>query len=215
VVVADPQSLDRLEELKELVKEELNVKEVRLGEERSGLMTYKVRPIYSLLGKKHGKGLTKVVEALSRLNQSEARGLKEGEPVKVSTNGSVVVVAPEEVEVDSVSFEGYSVAEEPGLLVGIKTVITEELELEGLARDVVRRIQALRKEADFDIDDNIVTYYSGDKGIEKVFKIENEYISEETLSVKLVKGDPPKEAFEGQFDIDGFKLSLGLLRIDG
>ena len=84
---------------------------------------------------------------------------------------------------------------------------------EGLARDIVRRIQALRKEADFNIDDRIETYYSGDEDVEAVFRDEAEYIKVETLSTALRRGAPPKEATVGEFDIDGKKLKLGLLRV--
>ena len=98
------------------------------------------------------------------------------------------------------------------MLVGVKTDITEELGREGLARDIVRRIQALRKEADFEIDDLIDTYYSGDPEVEVVFETEGEYIAAETLSRVLLKGEPPKGAHRGEFDIDGLRLKLGLAR---
>jgi isoleucyl-tRNA synthetase len=103
--------------------------------------------------------------------------------------------------------------EEGELLAGVNTLMTEELESEGLARDIVRRIQALRKEADFNIDDRIETYYAGDQDVEEVFRDEAEYISAETLTTKLQRGAPPEGAHLGEFDIDGKKLKLGLLRI--
>jgi len=77
----------------------------------------------------------------------------------------------------------------------------------------VRRIQALRKEAGFEIDDHIETYYSGDEKVEAVFEAEGEYIAAETLSDVLSMDDPPSEAFVGEFDIEGLKLKLGLIRI--
>ncbi|MGD2200765.1 MAG: class I tRNA ligase family protein [Candidatus Bathyarchaeota archaeon] len=210
VVVTDPETRERLESLGGLVEEELNVKEVRLSGDRSGLLTYEVRPVYSLLGKKHGRDLQEVVESLNGLSQADAARLLEGETVEIDVQGSCVEVLPKEVEVESVAVNGYSVVEEPGLIVGVKTVITDKLEREGLARDIVRRIQALRKEADFEIDDQIETYYKGDPEVENVFEVEGEYISAETLSIKLVNGNPPEGAYEGEFDIDGRKLSLGL-----
>jgi len=82
-----------------------------------------------------------------------------------------------------------------------------------VARDVVRRIQALRKEAGFEINDHIETYYSGDPKVEAVFEVEGEYIAVETLSDVLSVDEPPPKAFVGEFDIEGLKLKLGLVRI--
>ncbi|MDH5791469.1 MAG: DUF5915 domain-containing protein, partial [Candidatus Bathyarchaeota archaeon] len=140
--------------------------------------------------------------------------LLSGESVEVLVDGQPVEVFAEEAEVESVPREGYSVVEEPGLMVGVSTEITEELGREGLARDIVRRIQALRKEANFDIDDMIETYYVGDPEVEDVFEAEGEYISTETLSKVLQRGEPPREAHAGEFDIDGLKMKLGLVRVN-
>jgi isoleucyl-tRNA synthetase len=117
------------------------------------------------------------------------------------------------VEVEAAPLEGFSVSEEGDLVAGINVLITEKLESEGLARDIVRRIQALRKEADFNIDDRIETHYSGDKDVEAAFQNEAEYIMVETLSTTLRRGAPPEDAYTGEFDIDGKKLKLGLLRV--
>ena len=108
---------------------------------------------------------------------------------------------------------GYSISEEPGLLVGVSTTITEDLKKEGLARDIVRRIQALRKEADFEIDDEIETHYTGDPVLEAVFAQEKEYIAAETLSKSVVKGDPPEGTHVMEYKIEGLQLKLGLKRL--
>ncbi len=214
VVVADEPSLRRLRGLADLIRDELNVKELRLAPDRGELMRYEVKPVARILGRKHGRLYPKVVEALKRLEQGEAARLLSGEAVSVEVDGAAVSLLPEEVEVESVPLEGYSVMEEAGLLVGVNTEVTEELRYEGLARDVVRRIQALRKEADFEIDDHIETYYMGDAEIEAVFEAEGEYIAAETLSDALHRGEPPQGAHVGEFDIDSLKLRLGLIRIE-
>jgi len=154
-----------------------------------------------------------VVEALRTLDQAEAERLKAGESVSVDVGDTVVEILPEEVEVESVTLPGYSSVEEGGLLVGIGTEITEQLEYEGVARDVVRRIQALRKEAGFEIDDHIETHYSGDAKFEVVFEAEGDYIAAETLSEVLSMDEPPEGAYLGEYDIEGLKLKLGLVRI--
>jgi len=165
------------------------------------------------LGRKHGRNLPKVIEAIANLEESNVARLVNDEPVEVQVDGSPVEIAPDDVEVELEPLEGYSISEEPGLLVGVNTTITEDLKNEGLARDIVRRIQALRKEADFEIDDEIETYYIGDAVLEEVFAQENEYIAAETLSMIVVKGDPPEGTHVEEYKIEGLKLKLGLKRI--
>ena len=213
VVVANADDIERLVSLRGLVEEELNVKAVRFTSETGELMGLEVKPVYALLGKKHGRNVPRVAEAIKALGKAEAVRLQNGEAVEITVDGATVEVLPEEAEVVPVQVEGYSVVEEPGLLVGVRTEITPELEREGIARDVVRRIQSLRKEADFEIDDSIATYYSGDPSIEEVFEAEGDYIKAETLSVELTKGEAPGGAYSDEFDIDGKKLKLGLRRV--
>ena len=212
-VAVEESSLKRLQGLVDLIRDELNVKELKLTRNRGELLRYEARPIDRLLGKKHGRLYPKVAEALRLLDQTEAMRLLSGEPVKVKVDDAYFKILPEEVQVEPNPLPGYSTAEEAGVLVGIRTEITEELGYEGLARDVVRRIQALRKEADFEIDDHIETYYSGDAEVEAVFEVEGEYIATETLSDAFRRGEPPEGAHVGEFDIDGLKLKLGLIRV--
>jgi isoleucyl-tRNA synthetase len=91
--------------------------------------------------------------------------------------------------------------------------LSRELQYEGLARDIVRRIQALRKEAGFNIDDRIEVYYTGDRRVEEAFEVEGDYIAEETLSIALIKGQPPEDAWTKDFDIDGLQMRVGVKRI--
>jgi isoleucyl-tRNA synthetase len=123
-----------------------------------------------------------------------------------------IKILPEEVELESKPINGYSIMEENGLLIGIKTAIDEALSSEGLARDVVRRIQSLRKEANFDINDHIETYYRGDPEIIEVFQEEADYIKAETLSDLLHEGIPPEDAKTSDYEIGDLQLLLGLHR---
>ena len=213
VVAAEEPILRRLEGLVELVRDELNVKRLRLTRDRGELMRYDVRPVARILGRKHGRLYPRIVEALRLLDQADAAGLLRGEPIQVEVDGVALDILPEEVEVVSVPRPGLSVMGEGGLLVGVSTAMTEKLRYEGLARDVVRRIQALRKEADYEIDGHIETYYLGDSEVEAVFEAEGEYIAAETLSDSLHRGEPPQGAYLGEFEIDGLRLRIGLIKV--
>ncbi len=214
LVVADEDALQRLKKLSNLVMEELNVKELMLKKERSQLMRYQVKPVARILGGKHGRLYPKVVEGISQLSQEEAERLLKEEPILIKVGQESVEILPEEVDLELVSLPGLSVVDEGDLMVGVTTDISEKLKYEGLARDVVRRIQALRKEADFEIDDRINTHYCGDPEVLIVFEKEGMYIATETLSVELRMGEAPENAYTGDFDIDGLKLRLGLIKVE-
>lgn len=213
VIVADLETLRHLKPLANLVEDELNVKKLRLTEERRALMRLKARPVPRVLGRKHGALYPRIAETIRSLGEIDVERLSRGEAIVIEVEGKSVEVEPDEVEIYEEAREGYSLSQEAGILVGVYTKLTKELLYEGLARDIVRRIQALRKEADFEIDDRIETYYSGDPELERAFKLEAEYIAAETLSIALHRAESPKEAYVKNFDIDGKQLRLGLVRV--
>ncbi len=212
VIVAPAEKAAHVENILDILGEELNVKAVRIESNKSVLQSLTVQPIASALGRKHGRNFPKVSEALKALEDESIAKLAKGDSITVIVEGTPVEVLSEEVEFNSVPVGDYSVVEEQDMLVGVHTVLTEDLESEGLARDIVRRIQALRKEADFDIDDHIITYYDASPEIEAVFNDEAEYIMAETLCDELVNGKAPKDAKVQDFEIDGLQLRLGLIK---
>jgi isoleucyl-tRNA synthetase len=213
IVITTPDSFDRLDRVSDLIREELNVKDLEITSDRSILESRTVKPVPRLLGRKHGRLFVKVAEAVRALSQEEAEKFAEGKPVTVSVEGTDIEILPDEVEIESAPREGYSVMEGDGLLVGVCTTITDELSAEGLARDIVRRIQSLRKEANFDIDDDILTYYQADPEIVEVFQEEADYIRAETLSEALDPSEPPEDAFKGTFEIGAYSLRLSLVKV--
>ena len=212
VIATAEDALLQVKGLHELIEEELNVKALRLITDKRELQQYQLKPVRSLLGRKHGREMPQIIEAITHLNQDEAGKLLSGESVMLMVEGDPVELLSEEVVVEHVPLAGYSTLEEADLVVGVSTEITEELQREGLARDIVRRIQALRKDANFNIDDVIETHYSGSPSLEEIFDAEREYISAETLSATLIKGNPPQDAHTEEYDIDGLTLRLGLRR---
>lgn len=212
VIVAPAEKAARIENIRDILKEELNVKSVRIETNPTVLQTQIASPVPSLLGRKHGRDFPKISNAIKELDTDAIAKLASGESVQVMVEGKPVEVLSEEVEIGSEPKENYSVTEEHDMLVGVNTVITDDLESEGLARDIVRRIQALRKEADFDIDDHIIVYYMGDPDAEEVFSDESEYIMAETLSDELHKGEAPENATTQHYDIDGLEVKLGVVK---
>ncbi len=214
VVVSPPEQAERVRRVAEIIQEELNVKALEVVEDRSKLLSLRIKPIPRSLGRKYGRSYPKLAEALGNLGENEVAKLARGEPVMVQVDGEAFKVEPEDVEVVEEALEGYSVAEAGEFLVGVCVVIDEDLRDEGLARDLVRRIQALRKEAGFEIDNRIRVYYEGDSQIARVFEKHREYIMTETLSEEVVPRAPRDELTGKPYNVDGLKVTLWVEKVD-
>jgi isoleucyl-tRNA synthetase len=130
----------------------------------------------------------------------------------IEVDGEEIELAPDEVLVREEASEGLAVSSERGVTVAMDIVITPELTAEGLARDVVRRVQTLRKEADFDLDDRIVTTYQADEELAQAIEAWHDYIAAETLSVEIVEGSPDDAVAVSEDTVEGYALTLGVRR---
>ncbi len=177
--------------LQQFVLDELNVKTLDFTDAAGDLVDVTVFPYPKQLGQKYGKGYPKIRQAMSGMDQFNlATRFQAAETVTVVADGESYAIAPEDVEVRSVPRQGYSVAEAGGYLVAVTTEIDTALEQEGYARELVRRIQQLRKDADLAISDRIVTYIADSDLLHEVLAHFGGYVREETLSVDLVQVHP-------------------------
>jgi isoleucyl-tRNA synthetase len=203
--------------LVELVTEELNVKELEFVDSEADLVEYEIGLLPNLLGPKHGPRFPRVRQAVAAAGAAAlARRFRAGLSVTVEMpdGGPPVELLPEEVEVRTHGREGYAVAEDRGLVVAVDVTISPELAREGLARDLVRRIQTLRKEAGFDLDDRITTYYDTTEEVAEVVVEWADYVRAETLSVDLVSGLVPEGVDRQEsFNLAGEPVTLGVKRI--
>jgi isoleucyl-tRNA synthetase len=199
------------DELIGIVADELNIKGLEFVADASTLINYKVLPNNKLLGPKFGADFPKVRAALEVLNPAEvAAKVAADEPITLDVNGKPVSLISEEVLVSTEGAEGMAVAADKVVTVAIDTILTPELKAEGLAREIVRRIQAQRKNADFNIEDRITTWYIAPAELAEVFQTWGEYIQTETLTTELVAGDPPTEAFVEKHKVEGAELTIGV-----
>jgi isoleucyl-tRNA synthetase len=205
--------------LADLVTDELNVKALEVVEEEADLVEYEIGLLPNILGPKYGKRFPVLRRAVAGKTPDEtrtlARRLQAGLAVtlELDDGGPAVDLDPEEVEVRTHGREGYAVAEDKGVIVAVDITLSPELAREGLARDLVRRIQALRKEADFQLDDRIITYYDAGEELAAVFAEWADYIQAETLSVELVPGPIPDQAQRQETaDLGQHAVSLGVKR---
>ena len=211
-------------ELVALVRDELNVKRVEFVEAAEDLVTYRLLPDNRVLGPRFGKRFPAVRAALAALDPvATVRRLRASLPLRLElalsevegVEGEEVELAPEEVLVREEPREGLAVASERGVTVAVDVVLTPGLVAEGLAREVVRRVQNLRKEAGFDLDDRIVTTYRADGELAEAIEAWRGFIAAETMSVELRAGPPEEGVTVGEDRVAGHPLTLGVCKATG
>ncbi len=216
VVVRTRNSEERasLERVSTLILDELNVKALTFAAAAGDLVDVVVFPFPKQLGQKYGKGYPVIRKLLSELDQIELAGkLQTGETVIVEGDGATYAIAPEDVEVRSTPRAGFSVAQDGGYLVAITTELTPALAQEGYARELVRRIQQLRKDTGLEISDRITLYVSASPLVTDLLALYGDYIREETLAVELVQNGVPEQLAQASFELDAHPVTVALHKV--
>jgi isoleucyl-tRNA synthetase len=202
------------DELVALIQDELNVKRVAFVDDVSELVTYRLLPVSPVLGPRFGSRFPALREALAELDPLPAvRRMEAGLPLRLEVAGEEVELASDEVIAQEEAREGLAVASEQGVTVAVDAVITPALRDEGLAREVIRRVQNLRKEAGFNLDDRIVTVYQADQPLAAAIEAWRDFVAGETLSVELRAGEPEADMTVESFQVDGHELTLGVRQV--
>ena len=190
-----------------IVKEELNVKEVELGSNMSDYVHFEIKPNLPVLGKEYGKLIPKIREAISKLNQMDlANKVKNGGIEYIDVDDTQIALTSENLLVTMQGKEGFAFAGEGEIGVVLDTTITPELKEEGYVREILSKVQNMRKDKGFEVLDKINLYVSENSMIEEIVKkFENE-IKKETLTVKVVYN--AKRDTYTEVNINGEKLML-------
>jgi isoleucyl-tRNA synthetase len=195
----------------EIIRDELNVKSVRLLDTASEVVAYELHPLPRQLGGKYQARFPAIRQALLEMDAEIAAGkLLAGQELPVSAAGERFTILPEEVEVRVEPLKGFSVASEGALLAALDIEITPELELEGLAREFVRRVQELRKEAGLQIEDRIRLEFEASDLLERAVEAHKPYIMRETLANDLHRVASPSGLATAEYEFDGHHLGLAL-----
>ncbi|MBI4631107.1 MAG: class I tRNA ligase family protein, partial [Chloroflexi bacterium] len=194
----------------DLLMDELNVKAINVLDKAETAVTYSLNPLPKQLGQKHGSKFPAIRKAVLAGDQSAfAHALLGGQSVEVKVNGETITVLPDEVEVRQNAKGGYTVADEGGYLAALKVELTDDLIKEGLAREVVRRIQDLRKSAGLDVADRITVRFAASPKLSEAITSFTDYIKSETLCVDLASGELQNAAsVEDKFDGETLKVML-------
>ena len=195
-----------------LIKNEINVKAIKLVDgSEGGMLVKRVKPDFKKLGPKCGKNMKTVAAALQGLEQGEiAKFEKEGK-IEITTGDVVVVVEKTDVEIKSEDIPGWLVANNGDLTVALDIQLTPELQNEGIAREFINRIQNLRKSMEFNITDKILVEIEHNSNVDQAVSSFADYIGAQTLAreVKLVD----KVANPVELDFDTFKVNVGISRL--
>ena len=185
VVAAAESAREAADAFRSVILEELNIKDMTVVESAAGLTEYAADPIFKALGPRFGKNVNTVAGVLRGLDQSVLAKLAAGEEISVEIDGEEQRFTPEEVNVSVSSPEGLAVASDKALTVALDTDLTEELVNEGFAREVVNKIQNMRKDAAYDVSDRIEIGYSASNRLGAAISAFDVYIQNETLALQL------------------------------
>ncbi len=205
-VVLDGKNKSILDGLEELIKEELNVKEIVFEDDLSKYMNFKVKPNFKEAGKVIGNKMKDFVKYLDNLSDEDIKRVNNRE--NLSFEGIEITFEMLDVKIESK--EGMKVAMEDNNFIILNTTLTEDLIKEGIAREVVSKVQNLRKEKDFDIENRIKLYYNSEDYFEEVLKDYGDYIKDETLAVEIIKDNN----LTNKYNINDVKVYLDVEKVE-
>ena len=197
-----------INDISELIKSEVNVKEIELIGNSSGILIKKAKPNFKTLGPKLGKKLSKVITRINQLNDLDIEKIESGSSIIVDIDGDELVLEPTDIEIVSEDIEGWLVASEKGITVALDITLNERLINEGICRELVNKIQTLRKDSGLQVTDKIILKIQKDNIIEKAIFENQNYILNETLAENLEFVDSIEDGVEIQFDNINSKLYL-------
>ena len=203
----DAQQQLRIESVKQLILDEVNVKALEFVE-GAGLLTKKVKCNFRTMGKKFGKLMKDVNAAVTALSQEQIAVLETGHLPLTLPTGDQITVDLEDVEIFSEDIPGWTVANEGSLTVALDITITDELRSEGVARELVKRIQGLRKESGFEITDRIRVQLTHTPETDQAVAAFGAYISKQVQADELTLVDALASATE--LDLDGIKVNIAI-----
>ena len=208
LVTSDENTRKVIEEMSEQIKEELNVKEVIINEDEKKLITFSARPNLPKLGPKYGKKMKDVTVVIKDLSDQQISQVVAGETLKVQVNDEEIGISAEDLIIDRNQKADTLIQTKGNLIVGLDIHLTDELIEEGLAREVVNKIQNRRKEMNLEITDYIKIQYSAPQELSSAINAYVDYIKRETLCDELIESSEKDQA--NKYDINEYECGLSI-----
>ena len=197
-----------LEAVADLIKSEVNVKEMELLDDASNILVKRIKPNFKVLGPKYGKEMKQIASAVARLKQDDIQKMEQEGEISLKIENKIIKLQLQDVEIGSQDIEGWLVASSAGITVALDVTIDEELRKEGIARELVNRIQNIRKESGYEVTDRIDIKILKDGLVEKAVKSNLNYIKTETLTADLDFEEKLEEGTTVAFDDVNTKLFI-------
>ena len=188
-VILDGKNESILSDLVDLIKEELNVKEVVFAKDLGEFMNFSVKPNFKVCGKLLGANIKEFQTKLESLSEDEISKLEKGNNITLNINNEDLEVTPEMVEIRVSSKEGFNASHEGSNFIVLNTQLTDDLINEGIVREFISKVQNLRKTKDFEITDRINIYYAKNDDFAKAIANYLELIKDETLAIEIEEKD--------------------------
>ncbi|MCH2194558.1 isoleucine--tRNA ligase [Kordia sp.] len=200
IPVLDVETKADITAVADLIKSEVNVKEVELLDDASGILVKQIKPNFKVLGPKFGKDMKAAAAAIMQFGQEEIAKIEKTGKITIEINGKSSTLGITEVEITSQDIEGWLVANSGGITVALDVTITDELRKEGIARELVNRIQNARKDSGFEVTDKIHVTLQKDEHLVDAINSNLDYLTTETLTAKLEFVDQLENGTEITFD---------------
>jgi isoleucyl-tRNA synthetase len=208
VPVLNENQRQEIEAVADLIKSEVNVKEIELMDDASDILVKQIKPNFKVLGPKFGKDMKAVSGGINALEQEDIQKIEQEGELTLQLDNKSIILQLSDVEITSQDIEGWLVASSGSLTVALDVTINEDLKNEGIARELVNRIQNLRKESGFEVTDKIDLKILKDGYIEKAIANNENYLKSETLTAELIYEERLDEGTEIAFDDVNTKLFI-------
>ncbi len=203
-VLIDAKNEELISDLVTLIEEELNVKKVTFIKDVSNYMEFMVKPNFKVAGPIFGPNIKEYSSKLNELSMDEIAKLQNGETIKLDVNNNSYDINSELVDIRVSSKEGFNVATLNDNFIILDTNLTKDLILEGIAREMISKVQNIRKENDYNIIDRINLYYKGDEEVDEAVNKFDEFIKKETLAINI----SVKEGINNSYDLNGHEVFI-------
>jgi isoleucyl-tRNA synthetase len=200
IPVLDVKQKAEIEAVAELIKAEVNVKEIELMDDASGVLVKNVKPNFKALGPRFGKDMGLVSKEIQAFTQEQIAAIDANGELDIVVSGKSITLTADDVEISSQDIPGWLVANADGLTVALDITITEDLKKEGVARELVNRIQNVRKDSGFEVTDRIKVYLQNNKTLQESVMANESYIKSETLTDELIFSEEVTNGTEIEFD---------------
>ncbi len=206
--ILDGKNKNIIGDLTELIKEELNVKEIKFADDLSIYMNYEVKPNFKVCGPLLGSSIKSFQGYVKNFNYGDIKNLEEGNEVKINLDGKEITITYDMLDVRITSKEGFNSTHEGNNFIVLNTTLNKDLINEGIARELISKIQQLRKNKDFNIVDRINIYYSHNDEIEEAIEEYRDMIMKDTLAEQIDERNDLTE----EFNINGIEVKLDVVR---